>query len=152
ARPPPTLEVPAPLPAGTVLDRTLTSAAPHANVHHLHDIAVSVTDAAGSRVYLVFGRLDRSGDTAADAGLFGEYFQIPAGVSSTTFPNYDVLAPAHTRVDAQVNFPVVAGPGFYGFGDLTDRFAVRWTGQIFVANAGDTRFYLGSDDDSRLFT
>jgi ELWxxDGT repeat protein len=149
--PPITLELPAPVLAGDGTNRSVVSGAGDVDGDGLADIAVSVTSTDGNRIYILFGRTDWSGTTTADAGLFGEYFILPAGVSSETFPDFDVLTPAHTRVDSQVSFPLTTGYGFAGYGDLSDRFAIRWIGQILIENEGGTRFYLASDDGSRLY-
>ncbi|NWG14669.1 MAG: hypothetical protein HXY20_14165, partial [Acidobacteria bacterium] len=149
--PPITLELPAPVLAGASNNRSVISAAGDVDGDGLADMAVSVSNTDGNRVYILFGRTDWSGTTTADAGLYGEYYILPSSVSSETFPDYDVLTPAHTRVDSQVNFGLTSGYGFAGYSDLSDRFAIRWTGQILIDNAGLTRFYLASDDGSRLY-
>jgi len=148
-----TLELPAPVLAGTALNRSVISSAGDIDNDGKDDIAVAVTDAAGSRVYLVLGRTRAewsSGDPEADAGLLGEYFLLNTS-DPANYPNFNLRNPVHTRVDPQINVPVTPGPGFNGFPDLSDRFAVRWSGQIRIDTAGLTRFYLASDDGSRLF-
>ncbi|MCX7893546.1 MAG: PA14 domain-containing protein, partial [Burkholderiales bacterium] len=153
--PPITLELPAPLIGTNPADATARSfieGVGDIDKDGYDDIAVSVTTAAGSRVYILFGRADWSnGDIAADAGLLGEYFLLPSSAPGDQFPNFNALTPLRTRVDAQVNFPATSGPGFAGFSDLNDRFAVRWTGQIRIDVAGTYRFFTASDDGSRLF-
>jgi len=147
---PVTLELPAPVLAGTSTDRAVISAAGDVDGDGLDDIAVAVTRGDGSRVYLVFGRGDWStGNIDQDAGLFGEYFFLDNQSSISGLPDFDTLRPDLERVDAQINFPNTGG-SFAGIPDA-DVFAVRWSGQIRIDNPGLHRFFVGSDDGSRLF-
>ena len=106
-------------------------------------------------VYVLFGRPTEqwSSNTleASDQGLVGEYFVLPAGVNSTDldFIPWDSLAPTHSRTDSQIAFPNSLD-GFGGYGELDDRFAVQWTGQIRIDAPGTYTFSLKSDDGSRL--
>ena len=84
----------------------------------------------------------------AVGGLRGEYY-LPGG-DVVNFPNFDSLTPVHTRIDANIDYPSV-NADFAGFTDLDDQFAVRWSGLINIATAGNVVFYLNSDDGSRLF-
>jgi hypothetical protein len=79
-------------------------------------------------------------------GLVGEYFQLSGEVSD--FPNLNDKKPRVVKVDKQVNFESTDNE-FAGT-DLKDRFAVRWSGLLRVAEDCRIRFYTESDDGSRL--
>ncbi|HEY4633689.1 MAG TPA: PA14 domain-containing protein, partial [Candidatus Limnocylindrales bacterium] len=98
----------------------------------------------------------RGGDITpvVGTGILGEYFQIAGAEPLTQVPDLAGLAPAHTRIEPLVSFfDFGAGQDFAGFPDLQDRFAARWTGQIFVdlEETGDVTFGFAVDDGARLF-
>ncbi|CAN0483645.1 unnamed protein product, partial [Phaeothamnion confervicola] len=143
---------------GSETNRSVISPAGDLDGDGYDDLLVSVTKQSSmdkQGVYVIFGRADwsTSASTAADAGLIGEYFVLPAGVDVTSLNQVDfnALTPKYTRTDAKVSFPATSGPGFAGFSDLNDRFAVRWTGQINIELGGTYKFFLASDDGSKLF-
>ncbi|RPI48285.1 MAG: hypothetical protein EHM55_25825, partial [Acidobacteria bacterium] len=150
---PVTFELPAPVLFGTASDHSEISAAGDVNGDGYDDIAVSVTTGGTSTVYLVFGRPDAQwaagSNPEQDAGLLGEYFYLGGFAQVVNFPDYDSLNPDLVRVDSQVNFPNTGG-AFPGVGD-SDVFAARWTGQIRIDTAGVHKFFLSSDDGSRLY-
>ena len=150
---PVTLELPAPLFAtdpNHLKSRGTVSAAGDIDGDGIDDVAVTVTDGLTSTVYILFGRANwAAGNIEQDAGLLGEYYYLTGYPSVTTFPSYNTLTPDLTRVDSQVNFPNTGG-SFSGVAD-SDVFGARWTGQIQIDNAGLTRFYLASDDGSRMY-
>ena len=59
------------------------------------------------------------------------------------------LLTAYSYSKLSIAFPSTGGT-FAGVADA-DVFAARWTGQIRIDDAGLTRFYLASDDGSRLY-
>ena len=66
------------------------------------------------------------------------------------YPNWDELNPNYAKIDKQVDFLPTVGP-FNNIHDFVDDFAVRWTGQIKIVNPGQYKFYIKSDDGSRLY-
>jgi hypothetical protein len=82
-----------------------------------------------------------------EPGLLGEYFQM-----NTSLEDFPALGtgrkPEVKRVDKDINFEstLEAFPGT----SLVDNFYVRWTGVIKIAKDGKYKFYLNSDDGSRL--
>lgn len=58
------------------------------------------------------------------------------------------------RVDTNINFPFNSGgdgeQGF-GLGTPADNFSVRWTGGVFIEEAGEYAFYVGTDDGRRAW-
>jgi hypothetical protein len=164
-----TLSLPAPLLAGTTSGKAEIVGVGDIDGDGIDDIGIAITQTRNNATtgalqatenqgaYVVFGRTDwRQQNVAADAGLVGEYYDLPANVRFSSNPRvanvpFDNLTPRYTRVDANVDVPNGGGPGFAGFADLNDFFAVRWSGQIRVETAGAYTFHLGSDDGSRLF-
>src|SRR4051794_3630174 len=82
-----------------------------------------------------------------EPGLIGEYFQMDASLED--FPALGTgRKPEDQRVDKNINFgsTLEAFPGT----KLVDNFYVRWTGVLKVPKNGNYKFYLNSDDGSRL--
>ncbi len=145
-----TLELPAPVLFTNLTSRSVISAAGDLDGDGIGDISIAVTDGSSSTVYILFGRENWApGNVERDAGLLGEYYYLAGYPSISVLPNFNTLTPDLTRVDEQVNFANTGGT-FPGVSDF-DVFAARWTGQIQIDNAGLTRFYLGSDDGSKLY-
>ena len=85
-------------------------------------------------------------------GLVGEYYLIDSDDPAyplTDFPDFDAREPTHTQVDGGIDINVGTNE-FQGLNGFKDNFGVRWTGQIYVPEAGDYTFCLTSDDGSRL--
>ncbi len=83
-----------------------------------------------------------------EPGVLGDYFQMEAILSD--FPTIGPgRKPTLQRVDKDINFAstLEAFPGT----KLVDNFYVRWTGVLKVPKDGRYKFYLNSDDGSRLF-
>jgi hypothetical protein len=81
-------------------------------------------------------------------GLNAEYFQMESGLED--FPTIQPSRkPTIQRVDKDINFASTteAFPGT----QLVDNFYVRWTGVLRAPKDGRYKFYLESDDGSRLF-
>jgi len=81
-------------------------------------------------------------------GLLGEYFQMEEGLEN--FPTIEpARKPTLRRTDKDINFASTteAFPGT----KLVDNFYVRWTGVLKTPKDGSYKFYLNSDDGSRLF-
>ena len=158
-----TLQLPAPILSGTTINRSIITPAGDIDGDGIDDVAIAVTrtsdipEISGTQgVYILFGREDWSPDNSvADPGLLGEYFLLSEDLPDESLTldaiNLDLLTPIHTRVDAQINFPQTLGPGFGGFSELTDNFAIRWTGQINIDQTGSHTFFLSSNDGSRLY-
>ncbi len=86
-------------------------------------------------------------DTDLRPGLLGDYYRLderPADFS----PLAVLPPPALTRVDRQINFE--RSGGAFALTDLRDGFTVRWSGLVRVPRDGRYRFFLRSDDGSRL--
>ena len=75
---------------------------------------------------------------------------------TTTVESVQGFGPTHVRGynnsvdDFLIEFGG-AGSGFDAFGDLQTNFAARWSGQVFIATAGEYKFRSWSDDGSRLY-
>jgi len=83
-----------------------------------------------------------------EPGLIGEYFQMDGTLDD--FPSIGAdRKPTLQRMDKDINFAstVEAFPGT----KLVDNFYVRWTGVLKTPKDGRYKFYLDSDDGSRLF-
>ncbi|HYR45021.1 MAG TPA: PA14 domain-containing protein [Terriglobia bacterium] len=83
-----------------------------------------------------------------EPGLTGEYFQMEGSLDD--FPKIEASRkPSLQRVDKEINFEstLEAFPGT----KLMDNFYVRWTGLLKIAKDGRYKFFLNSDDGSRLF-
>ncbi len=110
--------------------------------------------------YAVRVTLAEGGDAtpqALEAGLVGEYYQVPGHDMQnylTDYPDYDSMTPDYILVDGPIDFVdgqgQEQGTGFNGT-DLINNFAVRWTGLVDIAQGGDVTFHLNSDDGSRLY-
>jgi len=83
-----------------------------------------------------------------EPGLAGEYFQMDGYVEDFPVipPNRQ---PSVKRVDKEINF----GSTLETFAGtkLSDNFYARWAGVLQVPKSGRYKFYLASDDGSRLF-
>ncbi|MAE67870.1 MAG: hypothetical protein CMJ18_26750, partial [Phycisphaeraceae bacterium] len=96
-------------------------------------------------------------DTAARArdGLYGEYFIPEPGTDFSNpeflpIPDFTQLTRLHQRDDPTVDFPEMTS-GFFGLSGLTDNFAVRWTGQLFLPIGGLIELSVESNDGARLY-
>lgn len=72
----------------------------------------------------------------------------------SVMPNFDLLSPVYRFVTANLDVP----PRAYTEGfptprmqNVTENFAIRFRGQLAVATPGEWRFWLYSDDGSKLF-
>jgi hypothetical protein len=81
-------------------------------------------------------------------GLAAEFYKFAEGEEAGFLPADAKKKPDLARVDAQVNFEVAGGE--FANSGLEDRFHVLWRGVIRTAAAGKHRFFLNSDDGSRL--
>lgn len=83
-------------------------------------------------------------------GLVGEYYTI--GKEMDKMPDVSDIKPTLRRVDRQINFGVWSGAlGDFGDTNLKTYFYVRWTGVLNVPADGCYKFYLASDDGSKLW-
>ena len=81
-------------------------------------------------------------------GLLGEYYDMGDAVED--FPTIPAdKKPTIKLIDKQLNFESTSEE--LGNSKLTDHFFVRWTGVIRVPKDGKYKFYLESDDGSRLY-
>ena len=81
-------------------------------------------------------------------GLLGEYYDMDGAVED--FPTIPAeKKPTIKKIDKQINIDSV-DENFNGT-NLGQHFYIRWTGQIKIEKAGKYKFYLESDDGSRLF-
>jgi ELWxxDGT repeat protein len=102
---------------------------------------------------------EHDGDVAKDATANANNGVLGAGVVARApdrvqgqlreIPDFTGLTPTHTRTDAVISFS--DDGGFDGFADLTDLFAARWTGQIFIQTGGNVSFGFIANDAARLF-
>jgi subtilase family serine protease len=86
--------------------------------------------------------------SGSGTGLLGQYY-VPGGIVDN-FPDFDSIAPLHTRIDQTVDFVSVYDDFGANLGQ-NDYFAARWTGKINIATPGDVTFYINSDDGARLY-
>jgi len=89
-------------------------------------------------------------DAAKDLkpGLLGEYFDMGDAVED--FPNIPAdKKPTLKLIDKQLNFDSTSEE--LGNSKLADHFFARWSGVIRIPKDGKYKFYLESDDGSRLF-
>ena len=83
-----------------------------------------------------------------EPGLIGEYFQMEAGLEN--FPTIEPgRKPSLSRMDKDINFASTTEE--FASTKLLDNFYVRWTGVLKAPKDGSYKFYLNSDDGSRLF-
>jgi len=83
-----------------------------------------------------------------EPGLSGEYFQMDGSLED--FPSIPAnRQPTLRRIDKDIDFASTL-EAFRGT-KLLDNFYIRWTGVLQVPKAGLYKFYLNSDDGSRLF-
>ena len=83
-----------------------------------------------------------------EPGLVGEYFDFGT-TSVEDFPKLEPdRKPTLKRIDKTIEFKST-GPTFPGT-QLTNRFAIRWTGKLEAPKDGEYTFSLESDDGSRL--
>ncbi len=144
------LELPAPLLLGSATSHASIAGIGDVNNDGYDDIAVSVTKADSSTVYVLFGKAQWTGTAEQDPGVVAEYFYLDGLTGIAAFPeDFDALTPDLVRTESQINYPVTGG-SFPGVAD-SDVFAARWTGQLKITTGGAYRFYLESDDGSRLF-
>jgi len=81
-------------------------------------------------------------------GLLGEYWDMGDAVED--FPNIPAdKKPTIKLIDKQLNFESTSEE--LGNSKLADHFFARWTGVLRVPKDGKYKFYLESDDGSRLF-
>jgi len=82
------------------------------------------------------------------AGLIGEYFDIGDAVED--FPEIPKdKKPTIKLIDKQLNYE--SSSEELGNSKLADHFFARWTGVLRVPKDGKYKFYLESDDGSRLY-
>ncbi|MFA6422329.1 MAG: PA14 domain-containing protein [Candidatus Buchananbacteria bacterium] len=119
--------VPIPAPTSTVPTSTATSTIPTSTQPVITPTSTVSTSTPTSTVVV----------PAVGTGLLGQYFNEK---------NFTALK--ITRVDPTINFNWgKSAPGGMG----TDRFSVRWLGQVAIDQAGLYSFYLKSDDGGRLW-
>lgn len=85
---------------------------------------------------------EQSGSGLTQAGVKVEYFYPSA--SNVAAETLAAMTPQVTEIRSQIEFYVPKGKS-------ADKFALRFTGSLLVPKAGDYRFYLNSDDGSRLY-
>jgi len=81
-------------------------------------------------------------------GLQAEFFKFDEGEEAGFLPADNKKKPDVTKVHAQVNFESVDGA--FAESGLEDKFHAVWTGVIRIEKAGSYKFYLNSDDGSKL--
>ena len=81
-------------------------------------------------------------------GLVAEFFKFGDGEEAAFLPADHKKKPDVTKVHAQVNFESVDGA--FAESGLEDKFHTVWTGVIRIEKAGSHKFYLNSDDGSKL--
>jgi hypothetical protein len=83
-------------------------------------------------------------------GLRGEAYNLPDG--SFKLPNFEKLKPAGTIYTAELNiYPRDFLEGFPGVTDRIEWFAIDYKGRFWVDKPGPYKFFLESDDGSRLY-
>jgi PA14 domain len=82
-------------------------------------------------------------------GLVGAYYAFPAEL--TDFPKIPAdMRPFYVRVDKTVDFPEMGEGDFHGT-KLSSNFYARWSGFLKIEKQGTYRFFIESDDGSKLF-
>ena len=81
-------------------------------------------------------------------GLLAEFFKFADGEEPNFLPADHKKKPDVTKVHAQVNFESVDGA--FAESGLEDKFHTVWAGVIRIEKAGSYKFYLNSDDGSKL--
>ncbi|MET0262387.1 MAG: PA14 domain-containing protein, partial [Rariglobus sp.] len=71
-----------------------------------------------------------------------QYFERPADATWTVIPNLNALTPNATGVSATIVIPATVRPDFY---------ALRFTGDLPLTEAGTYTFYTQSDDGSKIY-
>lgn len=80
-------------------------------------------------------------------GLLGEYYHV--GETLRDFPEIELQQkPSMKRIDGTIDFPKAFRMRGLNF---TNDFFVRWTGKIHITTPDTYKFFLESDDGSRMF-
>jgi hypothetical protein len=88
--------------------------------------------------------------TSAQAGWLSEFFDFTTSLSA--LPSLTGKTPNVTRTDAVLDFARADGTPWPGLpSTMVDTYASRHTGTIRIATAGTYKFYLKSDDGSKLW-
>ncbi|HYE22809.1 MAG TPA: malectin domain-containing carbohydrate-binding protein, partial [Verrucomicrobiae bacterium] len=111
-----------------------------------HNITLNVTDSANNSA-----TDDMVVTVSAPAGLPGlaGYYYDYSDVSLNSIPNMSLRKPSFAQLEPNINY--VSTGGAFGNAPYTDKFAVRYQGQINIPVNGTYTFGLQSDDGSRLF-
>ncbi|GAB4565464.1 MAG: hypothetical protein Kow0047_16080 [Anaerolineae bacterium] len=100
-------------------------------------------------------------DSSCKPGLIGAYYKLEDDEDDdeshrrhrdkrSLYPDWDELTPVRVQIDREIYFEPTRD-AFNGIEGLVDHFAVRWTGRIRIPEQGRYKFYLRSDDASRLY-
>jgi hypothetical protein len=88
--------------------------------------------------------------TSYSTSLKGDIYYLPEGASS--LPDFSSLTPVGSVYTTVLDIPTRSfTSGFPGVTTRFEWFAIRYTGNFYVATDGDYAFRLVSDDGSRLF-
>lgn len=83
-------------------------------------------------------------------GLTGEIYKLKPNAGDV--PNFKKLKPIGTIYTQSLAIqPRSFSEGFPGIPDVFEWFAIDYTGRFWIAEPGEYRFYLMSDDGSRLY-
>jgi hypothetical protein len=111
--------------------------------------------------FAVFGLAQEPTSSEEDVPVFGVSVVLPAGLAgqiykikpeSKKLPNLEKLKPVGTIYTYSLEItPRDFTQGIPGVPDLLEWFAIDYTGKFYVAEAGEYRFQLTSDDGSKLW-
>jgi len=96
------------------------------------------------------GEEEPAASQASGSGLTASIWKWPGKEWPGWTDEEDYGPPTKTKTDPQVNYKATED-AWPGFGDIKDKYTVKWEGFLTIKKGGKYRFYLTSDDGSMLW-